>query len=236
MKETHPYHAREKSGGIFKFHNGLLILSKFPIKNRALIAHNKVSTLERCLATKSMLAVEVVIPNFGECVFINMHTTAGGAIDPEHPDVDTDRENELKQAIDYCKEVEGKGKVGIILGDLNCGPEASKNNYDYCLNEGFRDTYVEAVTSSRLEDGPSCTWDPANHLNKIGPHASSPGQRCDHLLLPAASCQHITVKNARVVFDGQVAPLANKNEKSTLSDHYGLVVGLQSSRGGLQGF
>ena len=232
LKDTHPYHAREKSGGLLKFHNGLLLFSKFPIKRIQLIAHNKVSTLERYLATKSMLAIEIDIPNFGNCAIVNMHTTAGGATNPEHPYVDIDREDELKQAIDYCKEVESEGKIGIIVGDLNCGPEASKSNYEYCLKAGFRDTYVEAVNSGKLEAGPTFTWDPVNHLNKIGPHASSPGQRCDHVLLPAASCNHVTVGNAMVVFDEQEASLGTGKGNSTLSDHYGLVVKLQSSKGG----
>ena len=237
MKDTHPYYARVDSGGIFKFHNGLLTFSKFPIKKAQLTAHERVSALERYLATKSMLAIEVDVPTFGDCVFINMHTTAGGTTDPEHPDVDTDREHELKQAMDYCKLVEGEGKIGIIVGDLNCGPEASKSNYEYCLKGGFRDTYVEAKSSGKLEAGPSSTWDPSNHLNKIGPHASSPGQRCDHILLPTTSCEHMTVENAKVVFDEREAPLAAGKEKSTLSDHYGLVVSLKSSKGrGFLGF
>ena len=189
MKDTHPYHARVDSDTIFTFHNGLLILSKFPIKKEHLVPYRRVSKLEWYLASKSMLVVEVDIPNFGECVFINMHTTAGGEnTDPDHPEVDEDREDELKQAIDYCKEVEKLGKIGIILGDLNCGPESSKNNYEYCLKGGYRDTYIEAVNSNRLEEGgPLYTWDSANYLNKIGPHASSPGGRIDHLLLSAAS-------------------------------------------------
>lgn len=232
VKDTHPYHSRLQSGGMLKFHNGLLYLSKFPIKKETLIAFKKVSTLEKYLASKSMLVIEVDIPKYGECVLLNMHTTAGGTTDPEHPDVDTDREDELRQALDHCKQVESLGKIGIILGDLNCGPEASPSNYEYCLDAGFRDTYIEAVNSGRLEKGPTFTWDPENYLNKIGPHSNSPGQRCDHLLLPVTSCDHISVDNVKVVFEELVAPYNGKNseELSTLSDHYGLVIGLSSSK------
>jgi hypothetical protein len=81
------------------------------------------------------------------------------------------REDELKQAIECCREAESRGLVGVILGDLNCGPEASSSNFHYCLNAGYRDTYLEAVESKCLEDGPIFTWDPVNMLNAIGESA-----------------------------------------------------------------
>ncbi|KAJ1443391.1 hypothetical protein B484DRAFT_16575 [Ochromonadaceae sp. CCMP2298] len=239
MRDSHPYVARAKSGGMIKFHNGLMALSRFPIKNHFLAPYDKVSSLERHLATKSSLVVEVEIPGLGTppttptapttasasaaitlttstsasaggggtttsttptpttATFVNMHTTAGGEADPEHPDADTDREDELRQAFDLCQTADRAGSVGIIVGDLNCGPQASPGNFHYILNRGFRDTWAEAQAGG-LSEGPEYTWDPANYLNAIGPHRGCPGQRCVQV--------------------GGVT--------STLSDHHGLLITL----------
>ena len=86
LKRDYPYIARVDSGGLLKYHNGLVFLSKFPLKNVKLVRYNQASWLERLMATKSMLTVEVEIPNFGNFLMVNMHTTAGGT----HPLLITD--------------------------------------------------------------------------------------------------------------------------------------------------
>jgi hypothetical protein len=50
--------------------------------------------------------------------FVNTHTTAGGAVDPENPDVDKDREDELNQALARCKLATDNGEHAVIIGDL----------------------------------------------------------------------------------------------------------------------
>lgn len=49
---------------------------------------------------------------------MNTHTTAGGAVDPENPDVDKDREDELNQALARCKLATDNGEHAVIIGDL----------------------------------------------------------------------------------------------------------------------
>ena len=41
--------------------------------------------------------------------------------------------------IERCKESAAAGIPGVIIGDLNAGPEASLGNYESVLNAGFRD-------------------------------------------------------------------------------------------------
>lgn len=223
LKEMYPYHARMNSGGVFRFHNGLMLFSKFPIKNCTLQAYKKVSSLEYYMATKSSLIVDVDIPGLGVVTLVNMHTTAGGHIDPEHPDADSDREDELRQAYDVCAAVEAEGRLAIILGDLNCGPEASAGNFKYILDKGFRDTYIEGQQRGKLLDGPEFTWDPKNFLNTLGPHKDCPGQRCDHVLLPINGMENWNVDKIHVIFSESIAPIGN-SKSSTLSDHHGLIV------------
>ena len=226
LKALYPHHARVDSGGFFKFHNGLLLLSKYPITKCALQPYEKVSSLEHFMATKSSLIVEVELPTLGRVTFINMHTTAGGTVDPEHPDADGDREDELRQAVETCQEATKAGNLAVIVGDLNCGPEASSGNFNYVLEKGFRDTYAEGVQRGVLQPGPDFTWDPTNYLNAIGPHKDSPGQRCDHLLLPTKGMEDWVVQKVQVLLEDKVVDIPH-GLKSTLSDHHGLVVTLQ---------
>jgi endonuclease/exonuclease/phosphatase family metal-dependent hydrolase len=224
LADLYPHHARVESGGFLKFQNGLLILSKHPISKATLQPYHKVSSLERHLATKSNLIVEITIPALGKVTLVNMHTTAGGTVDPEHPGVDSDREDELRQAIEVCNAATKEGGVGIIIGDLNCGPEASAENFQYVLNKGgFRDTYAEAAAAGTLAPGPAFTWDPANYLNAIGPHKECPGQRCDHVLLPAVGMEAWAVTRAQVLFPEACVEVGG-GIQSTLSDHHGLLV------------
>lgn len=228
LKDLYPYHARVESGGILKFHNGLLFLSKYPIISSSLQAYKKVSNVEKHLATKSNLVVEVDVPCLGKVTFVNMHTTAGGEVDPEHPDADADREDELRQAVEVCNGAHKAGKLGIIVGDLNCGPEASQGNFNYVLQQGFRDTYAEAQAAGTLLPGPLFTWDPTNYLNTVGPHSSCPGQRCDHVLLPQKGMEDWTVQRAQVLFADKVVDIGG-GRLSTLSDHHGLQISLKKS-------
>ena len=117
--------------------------------------------------------------------------------------------------------------AGIIIGDLNCGPEASKSNYDYLLQDGrFRDVYVEAEQQGRLLEGPAYSWDPENYLNKIGPHAACPGQRCDHVFVAAGGpLDKWVAASAQIIFSEQCIDIGRSDGVcSTLSDHHGLVV------------
>ena len=223
LKDLYPHSARVKSGGLIKFHNGLLVFSKYPIAKCELQRYHKVSSLEYHMATKSSLIVEVNIPGLGRVTFVNMHTTAGGTVDPEHPDADGDREDELRQAAEVCELARADGRIAIIIGDLNCGPEASAGNFNFILQRGFRDTYVEAVAAGKLLGGPEFTWDPKNYLNSIGPHKDSPGQRCDHVLLPTEGMENWHVEQAQVLFDQKVVDVG-EGLMSTLSDHHGLMV------------
>ena len=53
LADLYPHHARVNSGGCLSFHNGLMVLSKWPILNVELERLRTVSTLEKFLATKS---------------------------------------------------------------------------------------------------------------------------------------------------------------------------------------
>jgi hypothetical protein len=57
LQDIYPYNARVDSGGGMKFHNGLMLLSRWPVLKYELEAMVKVSTLEAYMGTKSTLNV-----------------------------------------------------------------------------------------------------------------------------------------------------------------------------------
>ena len=223
LKELYPHNARVTSGDMLKFHNGLVLFSKFPIIKSVLMPYDRVSSLERFMATKSSLIVDVEVPHLGLVSFVNMHTTSGGTADPHHPDSDLDREDEFRQVSEVCVQAVAEGKLPIILGDLNCGPDLSDGNFNYILNKGFRDTFIEGEARGTVVPGSRYTWEPDNHLNTVGPHSHTPPQRMDHILLPERGMEDWVVEKVEVLFRDKVVDVGIA-APVTLSDHYGLLV------------
>jgi len=232
LRETetvYPYHARGDTRSPLerhtKCHNGLLFLSKTPLEGTAARAHVRTAGLEKALASKAMLVTQTSTESLGKLFLVNMHTTAGGGINPEGDQVDSIRQSELEEAVDECAHAALHGTCKpIILGDLNMGPEASPSNYAFMSTAGYTDS-VAACTTGRVHS--IVTWDPANPLNAAGPHARSPPQRCDHLFVHENA--GIVASSVQVVFSEAV--VATSRGEVTLSDHYGLLVTLQKSDG-----
>lgn len=230
LHDVYPFTARQRSGDSVKLHNGLIILSKYPIQDSYLIRYEDASFLESCFATKSSLLAIIRVPHIPLpiCV-VNIHTTAGGSAHPESPNSDICRERELKQSIDSVHKHFEMGKcLTLLVGDFNCGKEASYGNYKYVLDNGFIDLVDEYHIKENIPTNNAITWDPKNLLNKSGPHATSPPQRIDHIL----RCQHSEwnnwiVSKVRILFTEEVAYVKTLNKKCSLSDHYGLLLELQ---------
>lgn len=208
-----------------------MLISRWPIVRSTLLRYRQAAGLEKVLAQKSHLEVTVQIPGLGLMTLINLHTTAGGGVDPENPGTDTVRADEILQGLQAARAASTRGEAACFIGDLNAGPEASPENYQMILDAGFRDVYLEAEGSGRLQAGPKFTWDPDNFLNTIGPHSHCPGQRCDHLFWPATSSPEgqgasrigsWEVGAAQVLFADQCVELCS-GQLSTMSDHHGVI-------------
>mmetsp|Transcript_77646 Transcript_77646/g.222496 ORF Transcript_77646/g.222496 Transcript_77646/m.222496 type:complete len:307 (-) Transcript_77646:759-1679(-) len=182
VKSVYPYHARGDNRSTlertYKFHNGLMYISKYPFVESRLIKHAQAAPLESMFGDKCMLMVTLADTPLGNLAVVNMHTTAGGWNHPEK--VDSIRESELREAVEVCEAAMRDGYKSLILGDLNMGPEASRCNYDFMLNSGYQDEVI-AVKDDAAEE--VFTWDPMNPLNAIGPHNTCPAQRCDHIFV-----------------------------------------------------
>lgn len=240
LRYLYPYSSRIESKTWLPkpVQNGLLILSKYPIINQQLKRFDNASTLELWVANKSILSVTVDVPECGKLSLITTHTTAGGEADPEHPETDDIRFEELKELRSIAEKCSQDEKV-VIIGDLNCGPEASKGNYEYIL-EWTRDAFAEAFEKNKWSSSTSepFTWDPANRLNRDNVHAHCPKQRVDHVMLSQLNnnWDNWSVSSASIVLSECIVPVVVKDttglktkEMVTLSDHYGLLVTLDKS-------
>jgi endonuclease/exonuclease/phosphatase family metal-dependent hydrolase len=144
-------------------------------------------------------------------------------------------------------DAKARGRIGIICGDFNCGPageggaaDASLANFKFIMDKGFRDTFAEFHAAERAAGNPvpahMATWDPTNYLNVIGSHPHCPCQRCDHVLVPTETNfpspnthgfqPDWVVTNAKIEFVDTIVDISS-SIKSTLSDHYGLLIELQ---------
>lgn len=222
LKDIFPFVSRQDCcRSCIQLHNGLLLLSKFPVVKESLETFKNASKIERIFACKSFLTTAI---QFGPSVltFVQGHSTAGGEADPEHPATDVCRHTELQQMLRAATVAAELGEIPILCGDFNCGPEASKGNYDFIVQSGYRDLFLESAALQGLPSSGSdtFTWSPENYLNTVGPHAHCPGQRVDHLFL-ANSQVGIECLQSRIVFRTACVALPN-GIVSTLSDHNGI--------------
>eukprot|EP00056_Hartaetosiga_gracilis_P009636 m.138932 g.138932 ORF g.138932 m.138932 type:complete len:331 (-) comp13162_c0_seq22:2762-3754(-) len=216
LADVYPYYCRETPRQLpHKFHNGLAIFSKHPILESGIVVHRDVPLLERTMGCKAFLHVTIDTPH-GKMFVVNMHTTAGGGLDPERSN--GMRERELDDALEVCQQaLDNNVEKVFLLGDLNLGPEASAPNYEYILEKDYVDCVTEVADGNAF-----MTWDPVNPLNASGPHSYCPPQRCDHIFLHKG-CTSISPQSAQMIFKDDVAQ-TRRGQHVTLSDHYGIVV------------
>lgn len=246
LKHILPHRARLNSHkwGILNLHNGMMILSKYPVQSTKLISHKYVACVEDWFGDKSTLVAVLDVPNYGLMHVINVHPTAGGA-DPESPKADANREVTLREILDYFNHAtQTLGDGAVIIGDLNCGPDVSPQNFAFIANSGagFRDTFEEAVFAGKVPSEQRHSWDSRNLLNITGPHAHTEPQRIDHILLPKNDGRFGTVTYAEIVFTEKKVTVPathpvtkERPTQSSISDHYGVIIEVDMNPEGKNG-
>lgn len=163
-----PYVARIANHRFWQSHNGLAYLTKWPVSDVRILKHRQASALEAAFACKSCLHVTLNDTPLGKLSLANLHTTAGGGMDPEAGSVDRVRQSELQEAINISLEASRAGYAPLIVGDFNCGPECSCENYDFMRSQGFDDVVLPHAKSV------GCTWDPTSPLNNLPVSSARP--------------------------------------------------------------
>ena len=185
----------------FSLESGLVVLSKEKLDDIHFCQFKS-----KCLEEKLFAQAGFVSFIKDNSLFFNVHLTAGGLSGPESPKTEKIRELQIKELLTYSNKFELQRK--FIIGDLNCGPEVSSQNYSYLLESGFNKSKNHLYT-----------WDPENILNKNGIHAHCPKQSIDHILIQGLS-------NFETEICFTQADIDVENQKVTLSDHYGISLNL----------
>ncbi|CDJ36606.1 endonuclease/exonuclease/phosphatase domain-containing protein, putative [Eimeria mitis] len=136
-----PFVGRRTSGGRFSLHNGLMVLSKYPIVHTQFHKFEDVTYIERCFASKGMLEVAVDVPSIGVIAIFNIHL-ASGAVDPESRYVEDVRAAEIRQLLKACDAAADRGHVPLVIGDLNAAPHLCASNYKCFVERGWRDCWL----------------------------------------------------------------------------------------------
>lgn len=217
LAEQYPHIARCDTSGFATKDHGLMILSKHPLSGSHFTSFNQRLFDERLSVKKGFISTVVDAPVFGRTFLTNAHTTAGGLFrHPERKGIDAVRQTQLYQILAAAKKCGLAAR--IIGGDLNTGPEVSRNNYDSLLAAGYLDAYA---ATEHVPDEPTATWDPKNPLNSNGPHRMCPPQRIDHVLVSGMAMRDVIVSEASIVLYEPSVEV--QTGKVTFSDHYGFL-------------
>lgn len=220
LRRTHPYSTNGRSFRPKFVGSGLAIFSRFEIIYTSHHWYKHQLLDEFFFAPKAYLTATIDIPHYGLVEIINTHTTAGGSRHhPESKIVDLRRAAQLSEVADFALQRDTSVFHSLLIGDLNCGPEASRGNYEELLAVGFSDLVVAA----HGKECPPITWNPVNSLNVSSPHRTSPPQRIDHIL----SISSGTVKSFDYRLIGTAETVrVDDNFSCTPSDHYGVQLSL----------
>lgn len=222
IKSVYPYFARkDQDRFILKLHNGLVVFSKFPIKNVNIIPYTTLDIVEKYFASKSLLTVELDIDK-KKIVLFNVHLTAG-SLDPESSNASKGRIvqiNELMAVVNYYY---NKNFIVLLAGDFNSGPQRSDESYNFLIMKDFVDSYV--LSQKKHTDHPEHTWSPNNIIPNFHHNESD---RIDHIFFHKKD--NIEVLETKIVFhEPNINVINEKNEiyNCTLSDHNGLLTTLK---------
>lgn len=218
LANTHPHWYAPISLRPKLFGSGLALFSRFPILQSNSRWFKSQLFEEAVFAPKAYMTVTIDTGTQGLVEIVNCHTTAGGSKHhPESSTADGCRQLQIEEMVNFSSERDLSVAHSLLIGDLNCGPEASVKNYKYLISRGFTDLVVSA-----LGDSPApVTWDPLNPLNVSSPHKTSPPQRIDHIL--AISRSKLLAADYRTI--GREPTVQISLEKGcTPSDHYGVMV------------
>ena len=210
MSASNPYCAVGQNHW-WQLGSGLMILSRYPLKDIAFIPFQDNAWEERIATRRGMLIATICCPD-RDVRILNTHLVAGGMYrHPESAKLEAIRAKQIEQLLDTAEDE----SINIIAGDLNAGPQASPANYERLLSEKiWRDAYADHTNLNEP------TWDPKNPLNANGPHRMCPAQRIDHVLLNTANFRHNAIAN----IVGHAPTVQTKRGPVTISDHYGIRV------------
>ncbi|MCK0067930.1 endonuclease/exonuclease/phosphatase family protein [Kordiimonas laminariae] len=221
VQDVYPY-SFYKESAVFRLNNGLVLLSKFPLRKTGLYPIEAGPIDETVFGSKAAMSVVVKLDEERELSLINIHPTSGGTLDvQDSAAIMEDRRLQLEQA--HQLDVQNNIKYSMILGDYNTSPKIASANYEYLKQYGYVDAYARYCGEHNCSL--SMTWDPDNPLNIGSTHADSLTQRIDHIFLSSNLTKASEVRKAEVIFSDPVVEIEGKGVVP-ISDHYGVAIEL----------
>lgn len=219
LRDVFPHFVYGRKRRNLGIENGLMTLSKTPAAG-SLALFRDAAIDERLIDNKGVLSCRIDVGG-GGLILLNLHTTAGSfLLHPEAPKANRIRARQIRQILSLAA---AEGAVTMIAGDLNAGPGVSEENFRQVLEGGYESAYD-------LLHGPDqvYTWDPANRLNRNGPHRSSPPQRIDHVFIRKSDLVRGRIRLlSSVICCKKESVSTSPGERVTVSDHFGLQVDLE---------
>jgi len=217
LHDQFPYHSFSKTP-LFNLGSGLMIFSKYPIKNWSFKKYSEPGTLDEAIfITRGFISTEIEINRDIKFALYNTHLTSGGALfKSNHPKTIKIRSLQIKEILSFSEK--SLPMDTFILGDFNSGPTISRINYEYILKQGFRDIYKEYCESNKKQEND--TWDNGNPLHKN--NTVSQSSRLDHIFFFSKN-NHTEIINSKTTLSDNIVWINNNKRKVIpLSDHYGL--------------
>ncbi|KAH0478488.1 MAG: hypothetical protein KVP17_005180 [Porospora cf. gigantea B] len=147
LRLIYPFHARRASGGCLSMHNGLLVLSKFPITTSKFHKFTSATIIESIFASKGILETTIVVPGVGHVCLLNVHL-ASGAVNPESEQMENLRNKQLAQVLDIVRSVARRNECPVLMGDLNAAPDLCGSTYNLLESQGWEDLFYRAQIST----------------------------------------------------------------------------------------
>lgn len=205
-----------KRAGLFAYKgsDGLMLLSKYPLKNTKYLDLSKISTLNR----RAALIAEIEINNQTHkvgCTHISSDLEATVPYTGTFENWGEENKEQLKVLLTEMDEFKDSS---ILMGDLNCGFENPTLGLTGELEESCEQISQFQFSNALLESGnEECTFCSTNRLNE----GETTDKIIDHVLLKG-----INFSAAKVIYQEEIEVEKEKGElvKTNLSDHYGIEV------------
>lgn len=197
-----------------RLNSGLMLFSRREILSVSHRYFRRQSPDEWLFSKKGFLTANISCDRGGSLKIINTHLSSGGLT--THPA--STRAMQLRgNQIAELSILEPD--AALLIGDLNCGPEADSRNFESLVHLSFTD--LAALFSGGCTS-PFYTWDPSNPLNRASAHSSSPPQRIDHILAKRQFVDSNFAGTSSRVLDLPV--ILDNGLEATPSDHYGVKI------------
>ena len=197
--------------------NGLMLVSKYPLKDKSLFDMSSLSTLNNRAALFATVDTEEE-----QYQVICTHLTANLSSVPYTGTLSGWNEENKTQALRLVQKALTSPLPTVLMGDFNCGLKNPAFSIEPQLEHSCGLILKAGFTNHLEKNNPACTFcaGSENHLNK----GKSKSYLIDHIYVRGA-----TVVSSAVIFKEEISITTKDKQKhvTNLSDHFGVIAELE---------